>query len=253
MVAAMPFTVMISYFSQFGFKSVSLYQDSLAITSTFGTNFLNKDKLNSLRNFDNGQRTDLSGRMYAILLLKGKFYSGNQQGLFWGRPTINELNPICLDESSESVSVNGIKQSNDGLIWVATEGNGVYVLKNDEVIRHFDNELMDANIHSIKTDEKNRVWVATRKGVNLIQKVGKDFKISAFNSFHGFPDDYINDIYCYDDELYVATDEGLVQVNINQLNKTNFQLPPPIHINSFKILKSTWEFSRQGYFPHVRI
>ncbi|MBK7698650.1 MAG: histidine kinase [Saprospiraceae bacterium] len=235
-------------FSQFGFKSVSLYQDSLAITSTFGSNFLNKDKLNSLRNFDNGQRTDLSGRMYAILLLKGKFYSGNQQGLFWGRPTKNELNPICLDESSESVSVNGIKQSNDGLIWVATEGNGVYVLENDVVIRHFDNELMDANIHSIKTDEKNRVWVATRKGVNLIQKVGKDFKISAFNSFHGFPDDYINDIYCYDDELYVATDEGLVQVNINQLNKTNFQLPPPIHINAFKILKSTWELADKDTF-----
>lgn len=235
-------------FSQFGFKSMSLFNDSIAIVSTFGSNFLNKDKLSSLRNFDNGQRTDLSGRMYAILLLKGKFYSGNQQGLFWGIPTKNELNPICLDDSSESVSVNGIKQSNDGLIWVATEGNGVYVLENDVVIRHFDNELMDANIHSIKTDEKNRVWVATRKGVNLIQKVGKDFKISAFNSFHGFPDDYINDIYCYDDELYVATDEGLVQVNINQLNKTNFQLPPPIHINSFKILKSTWELADKDTF-----
>lgn len=235
-------------FSKFGFKSMSLYKDSLAIVSSFGTNFLNKDKLNSLRNFDNGQRTDLSGRMYAILLLKGKFYSGNQQGLFWGKPTKNELNPICLDENNESISVKGIKQSNDGLIWVATEGNGVYVLKNDEVIRHFDKELLDANIHSIKTDEKNRVWIATRNGVNLIESVGENFTVSAFNSFHGLPDDYINDIYCYDDELYVATDEGLVQVNINQLNKTNFQLPPPIHINSIKILKSTWELADKDTF-----
>lgn len=235
-------------FSKFGFKSMSLYKDSLAIVSSFGTNFLNKNKLTSLRNFDNKQRTDLSGRMYAILLLKGKFYSGNQQGLFWGKPTKNELNPICLDENNESISVKGIKQSNDGLIWVATEGNGVYVLKNDEVIRHFDKELLDANIHSIKTDEKNRVWIATRNGVNLIESVGENFTVSAFNSFHGLPDDYINDIYCYDDELYVATDEGLVQVNINQLNKTNFQLPPPIHINSIKILKSTWELADKDTF-----
>jgi streptogramin lyase len=234
--------------SEFGFKSFSLFNDSLAVSSSFGSNFLGKINLSSIKNINKRKFINVKGRMYAILLLKGKFYSGNQQGLFWGRPTINELNPICLDESSESVSVNGIKQSNDGLIWVATEGNGVYVLENDVVIRHFDNELMDANIHSIKTDEKNRVWVATRKGVNLIQKVGKDFKISAFNSFHGFPDDYINDIYCYDDELYVATDEGLVQVNINQLNKTNFQLPPPIHINSFKILKSTWELADKDTF-----
>ncbi|MBK9745022.1 MAG: hypothetical protein IPO94_19690 [Saprospiraceae bacterium] len=32
------------------------------------------------------------------------------------------------------------------------------------------------------------------------------------------------------------------------MNKTNFQLPPPIHINSFKILKSTWELADKDTF-----
>jgi hypothetical protein len=228
-------------FSRFGFKAMDLYQDSIAITSSFGTNFLNIKNLYSLKQFDNQQRTDISGRMYAVLLLSGKFYSGNQDGLFWGRPYLNELHPVCLDADNESIGVNGIKQTHNGFIWVATEGNGVYLLKDDVVIRHFNSELLDANIHSMKTDEKDRVWLATRKGVNLIQKVGDDFKIYAYNSFHGLPEDYINDIYCYDDILYVATDEGLARLKINQLNKTNFKIPPPVHINSFRIFKTTWK------------
>lgn len=228
-------------FSEFGFKAIDVFKDSIALSTTFGTNFLNRNSLNSLRNFDNSQRTDLSGRMYAILLLDGKFYSGNQKGLFWGKTTANALYPICLDDDIESVSINGIKRSKDGLVWVATEGNGIYILKDDVVIRHINSELLDANIHALKIDEKDRVWVATRKGVNMIRKTSTDFMVDKYTSFHGLPDDYINDIYCYDELLYVATDEGLVQLNLAEINKMNFKLPPPIYINTFRILKSDWQ------------
>lgn len=228
-------------FSQYGFKAMALKKDSIALCTTFGSNFLNTARLSSLKEPNGRPKSDVTGRMYAILLLDGKFYAGNQQGLFWGKPTVNALYPICLDDDEESVSVNGIKKSKDGFIWVATEGNGVYLLKDDVVIRHFNSELLDANIHSMKTDEKDRVWLATRKGVNMIQKVGNDFQIKVYTSFHGLPDDYVNDIYCYDDILYVATDEGLVKLDISQINEMNFYLPPPIHINSMKVLRSSWK------------
>jgi hypothetical protein len=232
-------------FGQFGFKAINLFNDSIAVSTPFGINFVNKKNLQPNKLYDNGQRIDISGRMYAILLLQGKFYSGNQQGLFWGKPNIDTLHPICLDGENASISVIGIKRTNDGLIWVATEGNGIYILENDVVIRHLYKELLDANIHTIKTDEKDRVWVATRKGVNMIHKVGADFNVDKYTSFHGLPDDYVNDIYCYDDILYVATDEGLVKLDISQINKMNFYLPPPIHINSMKVLGSSWKKVRQ--------
>lgn len=228
-------------FSQYGFKAMALKKDSIALCTTFGSNFLYSARLSTLKEPNGRPKSDVTGRMYAILLLVGKFYAGNQQGLFWGKPTVNALNPICLDDDEESVSVNGIKKSKDGLIWVATEGNGIYILKDDVVIRHLNNELLDANIHSLKIDEKDRVWLATRKGVNMIQKVGNDFQIKVYTSFHGLPDDYVNDIYCYDDILYVATDEGLVKLNIEKISKTNFKIPPPVHISSFRILKSNWQ------------
>ncbi len=232
-----------SVFSNFGFKAMDIDQDSIALTTTFGINFLNKKDLKSFRGYDNRQLTDIKGRMYAIKLLRGKFYSGNQQGFYWGTPYIDKLNPICLDDEHESVSVNAIEQTNDGLIWVATEGNGLYVLQNDRVIGHFDVELLDANIHALKTDEKNRVWLATRKGVNLVQKIGQSFQIRQFTSFHGLPNDFVNDIYCYADQLYVATDEGLVKVDLNKVKPSDFKLKPPVYINTFKVMGDSWQYA----------
>ncbi|MBK9735600.1 MAG: hypothetical protein IPO92_11780 [Saprospiraceae bacterium] len=67
----------------------------------------------------NGQQiTDITGRFYSVLLLSNLFYAGNQQGLYWGRPSKDELFPICLDENEEAISVNGILQSSDGLLGV---------------------------------------------------------------------------------------------------------------------------------------
>jgi hypothetical protein len=230
-------------FSTFSFKAMDLDRDSIALTTAFGVNFLDKKHLKSFRGSDNKQLTDVRGRMYAIKLLKGKFYSGNQQGFYWGTPYVDKLNPICLDDEHESVSVNAIEQTNDGLIWVATEGNGLYVLQNDRVIGHFDVELLDANIHALKTDEKNRVWLATRKGVNLVQKIGQSFQIRQFTSFHGLPNDFVNDVYCYADQLYVATDEGLVKVDLNKVKPSDFKLKPPVYINTFKVMGDSWQYA----------
>lgn len=238
-------------FSQFGFKAFDLFKDSIAISSTFGSNFLHKRKLTSFKLPDNRQRVDIKGRMYAILLLDGKFYSGNQKGLYWGRPSVNQLHPICLDDEHQSVSVNGIKKSSDGSIWVSTDGNGVYVLKDDVVVYHFLKELLDLNIHSMKVDEKDRVWLATRKGVNMIKKDGENYKINNYTSFHGLPDDYINDTYCYDDLLYIATDEGLSRVNLKELEKINFYLPPPVYVNSIKIINNDWKMLNLDSIPFL--
>ncbi|MEZ4909566.1 MAG: histidine kinase [Saprospiraceae bacterium] len=225
---------------QFGFKSSSLFKDSIAFTTSFGINFLNINDIHPFHTSGKTQMVDVTGRYYAVLLLMGKFYAGNQDGLFFGHPQRKELIPICLDENEESISVNGIKMSSDSLLWVATEGNGVYVLKNDVVIRHFIDELLDANIHSLKIDEKNRVWIATRKGVNLIRAVHNRFTVTGYNSYHGLPDDYINDIYCYDDTLYIASENGLARAKVADLIGDTVRYLPPIHIEGMKYLNQHW-------------
>jgi len=219
-------------FSNFGFKAMDIDKDSLALTTTFGVNFLNRKDLKSFKGYGNRQLTDITGRMYAVYYEKGLFYSGNQQGLYWGRPNRDELNPICLDPDEESVSVNGIKKSTDGLIWVSTDGRGVYVVRDKEPVRHFQNELLDGNINSMRIDEQDQVWLATRYGVNRISRNAHgEYQVSKYTSFHGLPSDFVNDTYCYNDTLYVATDAGLVRMDIAEIDRIDFSQPPPVYIS----------------------
>ncbi|MBK8349861.1 MAG: histidine kinase [Saprospiraceae bacterium] len=211
-------------------KALSIFRDSIAIATTFGINFLPIANPKIPVSPSSSQITDIRGRFYSVLLLSNLFYSGNQQGLFWGRPKKDELFPICLEDSDESVSVNGILEAADKNIWVSTEGKGVYVLKDKKVIRHFEKELLDGNIHSMKIDEQDQVWISTRKGINKIEKGPRDYKVKKYTSYHGLPSDYVYDTYCYQDILYAATDEGLVKIDMNELDKLNFGMPPPVYI-----------------------
>lgn len=220
-----------------GFKNISLYKDSLASVATHGINFLVKNNPKFLKGFFSHHAVDILGRMYAILLSKNIFYSGNQQGLYWGHPKKNELIPICLDDNVESVSVNGIRESSNGLIWVATEGNGVYILKDKRPIRHLDKELLDANIISMRIDDKDNIWLASSKGLNKISYNNGNFLVKSYTTYHGLPSNYVHDTYCYNDELYIATDEGLIKMDVKDLDKLDNSIAPPVYIQSAMVLE----------------
>lgn len=217
---------------EFAFKDICSYNDTLVYAGSFGLNFFNNTSLNKFSSELSLKQVDITGRMYAVYYEKGLFYSGNQQGLYWGRPNRDELNPICLDPNEESVSVNGIKKSSDGLIWVSTDGRGVYVVRDKEPVRHFQKELLDGNINSMRIDEQDQVWLATRYGVNRISRNAHgEYQVSKYTSFHGLPSDFVNDTYCYNDTLYVATDAGLVRMDIAEIDRIDFSQPPPVYIN----------------------
>lgn len=223
--------------NKLGFKNLSLFNDSMATTTVHGINFLTKKNPYIFFDKYKNQNTNIQGRMYAILLSKNIFYSGNQQGLYWGHPKKNELIPICLDDNVESVSVNGIRESSNGLIWVATEGNGVYILKDKIPIRHLDKELLDANIISMRIDDKDNIWLASSKGLNKISYNNGNFLVKSYTTYHGLPSNYVHDTYCYNDELYIATDEGLIKMDVKDLDKLDNSIAPPVYIQSAMVLE----------------
>jgi sensor histidine kinase YesM len=215
---------------QFGFKSISIKDETIIISSSFGMNFLSKNNPYIPKYKNQYLIGDIEGRMIAVLLLDDFFYCGNENGLFYGRRDSKTLTPICLSETESTISVNGILKSSDGLIWISTEGFGIFILENNKPIKHFTNELLDLNIHSMRTDNRNNIWVSTRLGVNKISKNDSNYEIQKITSYHGLPSNYINDTYCYDDILYVATDEGLAKLNLNDLNEEEFNKAPLVYL-----------------------
>lgn len=250
---------------QFGFKSISIKDESILISSSFGLNFLFKNSTYMPKYKNQYLYADIEGRMTALLLFDDFFYSGNENGLFYGRRNSKSLIPICISESETNITVNGILESSDGLIWVSTEGYGVFVLKDNIPIRHFAKELLDLNIHSMRIDNRNNIWLSTRLGLNKIKKSGNNYHISCITSYHGLPSNYVNDTYCYDDILYVGTDEGLVKLNLTDFEKEEFNKAPSVYIlksnvksngkrlnidffedNSFNFNQNTFSFEYTG-------
>ncbi len=121
-----------------------------------------------------------------------------------------------------------------GRLWIATRGNGVFVVDHDTV-HHFDRNagLSSNTCRGISLDEKGNIWVATNKGISVISDYNR-FKgtasIEKYNTTDGLLSDEVNFVEIKDGIVWLAGPDGLCWVPTNKLlvNMT----PPPVYIIS---------------------
>lgn len=121
-----------------------------------------------------------------------------------------------------------------GRLWIATRGDGVFVLDHDTV-HHFDrNSGLSSNTsRNITVDEKDNVWVATNNGISVISNYNRfsgTASIEAFDVTDGLLSDEVNFIQVKEGIVWMAGPEGLCWIPANKLliNLT----PPPVYINA---------------------
>lgn len=115
--------------------------------------------------------------------------SGNPGGAFYYKPSLDKF--FYLSKESGSIHLNtnivtGITQSEDGLIWIATDHGGVNLLdKTNMTVRYLlndaeDNTTISQNtIYTVYKDSSNIIWVGTYKqGICYY-----DNNLSLFNLF----------------------------------------------------------------------
>ena len=87
----------------------------------------------------------------------------------------------------DKVQINSILCQTPNRIWVATEGNGLYLydVKNKKLDNYrYENKLSCLNsnyVRSLALDQENRLWVGTYSGLNIYQE-GKERFISVESS-----------------------------------------------------------------------
>lgn len=121
-----------------------------------------------------------------------------------------------------------------GRLWIATRGDGVFVLEHDSV-HHFDRNsgLSSNTCRHIAIDEKNNIWVGTNDGISVISDY-KDFvgeaSIQKFDVTDGLLADEVTFIEVKDDVVWMAGPDGLCWIPANKLliNLT----PPPVYISA---------------------
>lgn len=76
----------------------------------------------------------------------------------------------------DKVQINSILCQTPNRIWVATEGNGLYLydVKNKKLDNYrYENKLSCLNsnyVRSLALDQENRLWVGTYSGLNIYQE-----------------------------------------------------------------------------------
>jgi ligand-binding sensor domain-containing protein len=170
------------------------------------------------KDVEEGLQDHLMMPVYSSVLVKGKnnaVYVGTQKGLYKD----DQVNIIHLGEECVKlgVTINDLAyDSENDLLYVATNGEGLIVLENDEIKYVIDEEkgLSSNNCRSLLIDE-GALWVGTSKSLDHIYKEGNVYKLVNHGAILNLKDSRISAIERIGDVLYLATNDGLIAHNLN--------------------------------------
>jgi ligand-binding sensor domain-containing protein/signal transduction histidine kinase/DNA-binding response OmpR family regulator len=114
---------------------------------------------------------------------KERIWAGTKGGLFkWENKQFKRIIVDAQIEANNGLfEIRDIQQTNDSLLWIATELNGLYCIKYSEdsiaTIGHWNQE--NSNILSNQVRkllvENNRIWLATLSGLSIFDKSANSF------------------------------------------------------------------------------
>ncbi|MEN9281073.1 MAG: hypothetical protein RL594_8 [Bacteroidota bacterium] len=154
--------------------------------------------------------------------------------------------PIQVHPLLDGARISDIKQDSNGLIWIGTHSNGLFVT-NLTTTRHLDVFSGSNNTNYIAGTickdlyiYNGSTWLATNKGINRIAVVDfakGQFNITRYTRGTGLPSEDVNAVTVFDDTVYAATSNGLVSFNQKDIKPI---APPVIVLNNLYVnLKDT--------------
>lgn len=118
-------------------------------------------------------------------------------------------------------------QDNYGIVWVGTDGDGIYLMKNGKIFRKIstNNGLCGNVIFKISQDLKGDYWICTGSGISLFKgsdkdllDVNKNLKFFNFTSAHGLGSDSIfQTIIDENNYVWMVSNRGISSVDYNSL------------------------------------
>jgi ligand-binding sensor domain-containing protein len=137
-----------------------------------------------------------------------------------------------LDNNKSHIYATEIAQGANGIIWVGTVQQGLYAIRNAEIIYHITSpsKLISNFIRCLAADE-NYIWLATDKGVQGINiKSGNSIVISKLD---GLATTDVLDMHSEPPYLYLGTSKGLQWVNTEHIKPNT--TAPLIFINRIAV------------------
>lgn len=201
--------------------------------------------------------TNPSLKIYPLRRIKSTILT--QDNTLWvggssGLERITETDSIIKESENNELlqqKIISLVADQDSLIWVGTEGVGVYGYDRHRIINIPSTEGLF--ISALFKDQENHLWVASNKGVYQIYINPKDRTetrlVKIYTTNDGLASNETNDIYVDSQYIYAATNKGLTRIDRQQRYVDNSS--PKLYINSITIngqkqkVQATYDLSYQ--------
>lgn len=135
-------------------------------------------------------------------------FSGDIQNIDLERKT--RRNYVDTDSLIGVMRKDRVIQAGPNTLWVATEGDGLHkmdLVGNSRQRYTMDHGLISNTLYSMNVDSKNRMWIATDRGVQILDEANK--KMTTFTTAQGLPANDVYDVAVKDGKIYLGTSKGL--------------------------------------------
>lgn len=231
-------------------EPVSIFQgksgDIIVGTNSLGNLWCSEDDLLTLTNTtETGPVIDKIHEKYP-LILNGPSYAtaldeGNRLWLAWakGVSRIKGDQDLKMFEKDNvfKARVNDIQPSDDSLVWIATNGSGLIVAREDDHhVLGREQGLKSEVCNAVFVEKGTKtVWVATNSGLGRISNydfLSRNFPIQWFDEKDGLVSRNISSVSKAGDKLFVCSKNGVTVLNESRINMDT--IPPPVYITAFK-------------------
>jgi ligand-binding sensor domain-containing protein/serine phosphatase RsbU (regulator of sigma subunit) len=184
-----------------------------------------------IKNIEKPDIEDNTGSVISVLSINqgndGRMWFGSYgNGLFVASLSPDNksysVKPSKINKNFPDLIIWDILKKKNGELWLATDKNGVLKISDDNLSGVFDKEsgLKSNQILNIMEDSEGNTWFASfGQGAMMYD----DEKFISYNESDGIKGTQVLDLLFYNDVLYVASEEGLMKMEIrgNSIHRTS--------------------------------
>ncbi|MBQ4379413.1 MAG: hypothetical protein II821_09505 [Treponema sp.] len=159
----------------------------------------------------------------AVETKPGEFYVGTTSGLSIIHSDGSIKNFKQIDGLENEYVMWIMKDSND-IIWIGTDGGGIYLMKDEVIVSHFtsENGLIGNVIFKITQDKEGSYWICTGSGISYIKPFDSVNSIPVefhnINSENGIGTDSVFQVFPdTGDNMWIVSNYGIASVDAKQL------------------------------------
>ena len=159
----------------------------------------------------------------AIETTPQEYYVGTTTGLSIIHPD-GSLENFRQAEGLETEYVMAVYKDTHGIIWIGTDGGGIYLMKDEKIFSHLTSTYGIAGnvIFKISQDENNNFWICTGSGISFIEDFNAEkslrFKCTNLNSETGLGTNSVFQIlFDANKNAWITNNHGIAMISNTEL------------------------------------